>query len=46
MLQPARSLALFFWRNIDISHGLSGNKTESVSVLCQPVEDNYKDTLK
>ena len=30
----------------DISHSLSRNISGSVSVTCQSVEDNFKDTLK
>ena len=58
ILHPANPLTLFsdvvFERSKttailsdnEISHGLSRNVSGSVSITCQSIEDNIKDTLK
>ena len=58
ILEPAHPLTLFYdvafdrskttaiLSGHDISHSLSRNISGSVSITCQTVEDNFKDTLK
>ena len=43
---PKRSKTTTILSDNDISHSLSRNLSGSISITCQPVEDNIKDTLK
>ena len=43
---PERSKTTAILSDNDISHSLSRNVSGSVSIICQSVEDNFKDTLK